>query len=60
MYSFAYAELYVVLATVFRRFELELFDTIRERDVDYKFDCFLGRPSVEGKGVRVKVVRELD
>ena len=31
--SLAYAEIYVTLATIFRRFDLELYETTRE-DVD--------------------------
>ena len=57
--SFAYFELYLVLATVFRRFKLELFDTLRERDVAHSRDCFLGKSSVGSQGVRVKVCVEL-
>ena len=48
------AELYIVLATIFRRFDLELHDTVRERDIDVVRDSFLGEPSFESKGVRVK------
>jgi hypothetical protein len=56
--SLAYAELYLVLDTVFRRFDLELFDTIREGDVDHSRDYFVGRVLPKSKGVRVKVLRE--
>ncbi len=52
-YSLAKAELYLALATVFRRYKAELFDTIRERDIDLAYDGFLPQPSVESKGVRV-------
>ncbi|MCJ1314386.1 hypothetical protein MMC25_008068 [Agyrium rufum] len=38
----AMAEIYMALAVVLRRFELELFDTIRERDVDFAKHCLLG------------------
>lgn len=54
--SLSYAEMYLGLATVLRRFELELFDTVRERDVDVVRDCFVGMPMPEAKGVRVKVL----
>jgi hypothetical protein len=50
--SLAKAELYLTLATIFRRYKIELFDTIRERDVDMKHDHFLPYPSHESKGVR--------
>ena len=56
--NLAYSELYLRLAAVFRRFELELVEVVRKRDVDTVRDCFVGMPSPEGKGVRVKIVRE--
>ena len=52
--------MYLALAAVFWRFELELVDTIRERDVDNSRDCFTGEASVESKGVRVVAVGEND
>ncbi|MCJ1289196.1 hypothetical protein MMC34_000728 [Xylographa carneopallida] len=54
--NFAWAELVVATATIFRRFEFELHDTVRERDVDVKRDCFLGEPCKQSRGVRVRVV----
>lgn len=48
------AELYLVVATVFRRFDMELYDTIRERDIDVVRDCFIGEVSPESRGVWVK------
>ncbi|KAK0105231.1 hypothetical protein ONS96_004631 [Cadophora gregata f. sp. sojae] len=51
--NLAKAELFLTVATVFRRFELELFDTIRERDIDLAYDGFLPQPGPEAKGVRV-------
>lgn len=50
-YSFAVAELYLVIACVFRRFDLKLFDTIRERDIDVVCDCFIGEVSPESRGL---------
>ncbi|CAG8953030.1 hypothetical protein HYFRA_00003223 [Hymenoscyphus fraxineus] len=55
----AYTELYLTLAMLFRRFELELFDTIRERDIDLQRDCFLAEAMPGSQGVRVKVVGEV-
>lgn len=54
--SLALAELYIVIASVFRRFDMELYDTVRERDVDAVRDCFIGETSPESRGVRVKIV----
>jgi hypothetical protein len=53
------AELYIVLATVFRWLDLVLYDTIRERDIDVARDTFLGEPSLESKGVRVRLASTL-
>jgi len=55
--SFALAELYIVIACVFRRFDLELYDTIRERDVDVVRDYFIGEVSPETCGIRVKACK---
>lgn len=53
---FALAELNLALLTVFRRFDLELYETTKERDVDYVGDLFLGAHHPESLGVRIKVV----
>ena len=59
--NLAYAELYLTIAAVVRRFEFELLaDTDQERDVDIVRDCFVGLPSKESRGVRVHVRRERD
>jgi Cytochrome P450 len=52
--SLAHAELYLALATVFRRFHLELYDT-DVSDVKLAHDFFLPSPKLDTKGVRVKV-----
>ncbi len=51
--SLAKAELYLTLATVFRRYDMELFDTVRERDIDVVSDGFLPQPSTNAKPLRV-------
>ena len=48
----AMLELYVALATLFRRHELELFETSRE-DVDFAVDLVKPMPRHGSKGVRV-------
>ncbi|KAK5629883.1 hypothetical protein RRF57_005598 [Xylaria bambusicola] len=53
--EFAYIEMYMSLATIMCRFDLELFDTNWERDVAYSRDCFLGEASPSSPGIRVKV-----
>ena len=55
-YSFAWAELYQVLALVLMRFDLALYDTIRERDVKIHHDYFFGEPAFASKGVQMRVV----
>ncbi|KAK6585195.1 hypothetical protein PZA11_001922 [Diplocarpon coronariae] len=52
----AYAELYMALAMTIRRFDLELYDTVYERDIKVVRDCFLGEAGKNSLGVRVKVV----
>ncbi|MCJ1396993.1 hypothetical protein MMC11_000185 [Xylographa trunciseda] len=52
--NLAYAELYLALAAVFRRFDLELFETSGE-DVKVVHDFIFGAPRLDSKGVRVVV-----
>ncbi len=55
--NLAYAECYMALTTVFRRFgrRMRLFETERERDVDVARDYFISSPSLESRGVRVVI-----
>jgi cytochrome P450 len=57
--NLAYAELYMTLAAVFRRFELQLFETTRA-DVEMVHDFIAGTPRLDSKGMRVIVVRKRD
>ncbi|KAI1389444.1 cytochrome P450 [Hypoxylon trugodes] len=50
----AYAEIYIGLATLFRRHELELFETTH-RDVDFARDLVTAHPEWGSKGIRVVV-----
>ncbi|KAI9642742.1 hypothetical protein NHQ30_008473 [Ciborinia camelliae] len=52
--NFANAELYIGLATIFRRLKLELFETERDA-VDMDADFFVPVPKPDTKGVRVTV-----
>ena len=52
--NLAYAELYLTFAAVFRRFDLELYDTTRA-DVEVVHDFFVGVPRLDSNGIRVKV-----
>ncbi|KAL9055449.1 MAG: hypothetical protein Q9162_003547 [Coniocarpon cinnabarinum] len=57
--NFAMANLYALFATIFRRFELELVDTVRERDVDHSRSWFIGEPAAESMGVKLRVAKVL-
>ena len=54
MKSVAYAELYLTLAAVVPRFDLEMFETTAE-DIVMDRDFFVGVPKLDSKGVRVVV-----
>ncbi|KAI0197878.1 cytochrome P450 [Astrocystis sublimbata] len=54
----AYADLYIGLATFFRRFTCELTDTERDA-VDCYYDSFVPRPKPGTRGVRVKLRKML-
>jgi hypothetical protein len=56
-HSLAYAELYLALAGVFRRFDFELFETTID-DVKIERDAFVAGAKVGSKGVRVRVKAE--
>jgi hypothetical protein len=45
-------------ARLFRRFELELYETTEERDVLTRYDCLIGIPEWNSKGIRVHIKRE--
>jgi len=52
------AELYLTIATVFTRFEFELFDT-NESDVRMEHAYLVPYPKWESKGIRVVVKKTL-
>ncbi|KAL8963314.1 MAG: hypothetical protein Q9183_005026, partial [Haloplaca sp. 2 TL-2023] len=56
--NLAQTELYLAAAAVFRCFDLELYDTVRVRDVESTRDCFTGEASKGSRGVRVRVTGE--
>ena len=45
----------LALVVIFRRFDMELYETTKERDVDYVGDGFLGALHPDSVGVRIKV-----
>ncbi|KAK8079184.1 hypothetical protein PG994_002991 [Apiospora phragmitis] len=56
--SLVYAELFLTVASVMTRFDIELFETIKSRDVDVVRDCIIGLPSPESPGIRVRIVKD--
>jgi len=52
--SLAYAELFLTMATIFRWYKFELFET-DVSDIALKHDMFLPFPKLDSKGVRVLV-----
>ena len=54
MISLAYAELFLALSMIFRRFTFELYETDMS-DVVLAHDFFIASPKLDSKGVRVKV-----
>ena len=55
-HSLAYAELYLALAILMSRFELENYETTFENDIKVSRDFFIGVPKAGSKGVRAKIV----
>nr|OQO29273.1 hypothetical protein B0A51_07518 [Rachicladosporium sp. CCFEE 5018] len=53
--NLAWSELYLTLATLFRRFELELHSTTYARDVKVIGDCAIALMNSTSKGIRVKI-----
>lgn len=53
--NMAYAEIYITIATIFRRFpSLRVWDT-SERDMEYVHDYFGGMARHENGGLKVKL-----
>ena len=65
--NLAYAELYIVIAGIFRKYDvfngaieqktptLALYETTRENDVNMEHDFLIAFPKEGSKGVRVRV-----
>ncbi|KAF2166545.1 hypothetical protein M409DRAFT_66571 [Zasmidium cellare ATCC 36951] len=53
--NLAQAEIYMALAAVVRRFEVEVWETERGRDIDVVFDFITPKASRESRGLRVLV-----
>jgi hypothetical protein len=52
--SLAWVEMYIGAVAIIQRLDLDIFDTVRARDVDFTRDCLVGQSVKGSKGVRVK------
>lgn len=57
--SLAWAEMYFALASLISGFDFEPEDLVKERDIDFVGDYFVGGVREDSPGVRVKV-RKVD
>jgi hypothetical protein len=57
VHSLAWAELYLALAPLIVNFDLVPEDVVKERDIDFVGDFFVGGVRDDSPGVRVKVRR---
>ncbi|RAO70228.1 uncharacterized protein BHQ10_006240 [Talaromyces amestolkiae] len=53
--ALARAELFIILASVFRQFEFDVKEIVRSRDIDFSRDFILGAQAVDSPGALVKV-----
>jgi len=56
--SLAMSELYIGIATIFRRFHMQIVDTPKEREVECKHIMGIGFPDMKAEGIKVKVLGE--
>jgi hypothetical protein len=54
--SLAISELYFTIAMIWRGLDLEIYDTVEERDVLTSYDCFIGMADLNSEGVKAKIV----
>lgn len=53
--NLAWAEMYLTIATIFRRFDFDVKEVVRERDVDCVRDHFTAATARGSKGIVVKI-----
>ena len=58
--NLAWAELYLVMAKVFRQFNFDVSQVVRERDIDIARDVLLGVPRSDSEGIKVKILAIAD
>jgi hypothetical protein len=56
--SLAISELYLATALLWRRLDLEITDTVEERDVWTTNDCFIGMTALNSEGIKAKILGE--
>ena len=54
--NLAWAEMYLTLTKLLRRFDFKLFNVVRERNIGHRRDRFLGEPGDDTKGVSFRVL----
>jgi hypothetical protein len=47
------------MAMLWRRLDLEIHDTVEQRDVLTSYDCFIGMADLESEGVKAKIIGEV-
>lgn len=57
--SLAISELYFAIALIWRKLDLETYDTVEERDVLTTHDCFIGMPDLKSEGIKARVVGQI-
>jgi cytochrome P450 len=55
--NLARAELFLILAAVFRQFSFDVSEVNRARDIDLTRDFILGAPSADSPGTPIKVLK---
>ncbi len=58
--NLAWAEMYLTVAAIFRRFDFDIADVVRHRDVDCVRDCLTAASARTSPGVIVRVLPVLD
>ncbi|KAI1371157.1 benzoate 4-monooxygenase cytochrome P450 [Hypoxylon crocopeplum] len=56
--NLAYAEMLLSIARLLYRFDMELFDVVKERDIDVTGDCFNGVTHDDSPGVQVRILKD--
>jgi cytochrome P450 len=55
--NLAWAEMYLIIAKIFRQFDFNVDQVVRERDIDVARDVIIGVPRSDSKGIIVRVVK---